>query len=32
MHPDPLLHLTRRHFLSRASTGIGAAAFRTLRN
>ena len=26
MHPDPLLHLTRRHFLSRASTGIGAAA------
>ena len=30
MHPDPLLHLTRRHFLSRASTGIGAAALASL--
>ena len=30
MHPDPLLHLTRRQFLSRASTGIGAAALASL--
>jgi uncharacterized protein (DUF1501 family) len=30
MHPEPLLHLTRRQFLSRASTGIGAAALASL--
>jgi uncharacterized protein (DUF1501 family) len=32
MHPDPYLDITRRQFLGRASTGIGAAALASLLN
>jgi uncharacterized protein (DUF1501 family) len=32
MHPNPLLDLTRRQFLGRACTGIGAAALASLLN